>query len=158
MLIGFPLSTNERYVMNNYPPIQTSTPAFHGEVIDQLNEQISALNTEIADHKLSNIAANKRIDSFYSQIDNMIEGLMDMVTFGKIDRDPAEELASYFGRDLVRTVTVRLTVDIDAEVTIPAGYDLDDLHGDLEVEVSPLYSADIQIDSFETHGVQVEEM
>jgi sugar-specific transcriptional regulator TrmB len=134
------------------------TPDFSREVVDQLNEQIAALNAEIADEKLGNKTLVTRITNLQSYIDSMIERLMEFVESGEIDRDVAQELAEHFGRDLVRVVPVRLTVDIDAEVTVPVGYDLDDLHGDLDVEITPAYSADVQIDSFETHGIQVEEM
>jgi sugar-specific transcriptional regulator TrmB len=120
-------------------------------------ETIAALNTEIADEKLKFIAANNRIESFESRIDSMVERLMDMVTFDDIDQEVAEELASFFGRDLIRTVNVRVTAEIDVEVTIPVGYDIDDLHGDLEVEVINAYSSDVEVQNFETASVQVEE-
>jgi sugar-specific transcriptional regulator TrmB len=121
-------------------------------------ETIAALNTEIADEKLGNKTLVTRITNLQSYIDSMIERLMEFVEQDEIDNDVAQELASFFGRDLVRTVTVRVTADIDVEVTIPVGYDIDDLHGDLEVEISNTYSSDVEVQNFETQGIQVEEM
>jgi len=120
-------------------------------------ETISALNTEIADEQLANKTLVTRITNLQSYIDSMIERLMEFVEQDEIDNDVAQELASFFGRDLVRTVTVRVTADIDVEVTIPVGYDIDDLHGDLEVEISNTYSSDVEVQNFETQGIQVEE-
>jgi sugar-specific transcriptional regulator TrmB len=141
--------------MDTYARI--STPDFSTEVIDQLNEQISALNTEIADQKLGNKTLVTRITNLQSTIDSMIERLMELVESDEIDNDVAQDLASFFGRDLVRTVSVRITVDIDAEVTVPVGYDLDDLSGDIDIDVTPSYSSDVQIDVSDISSVEVEE-
>jgi len=98
------------------------------------------------------------ISSLQSQIDTLIEHLMHYVQIGDMEEDVAQDLADIFGRSLIRTVTVRVTADIDIEVNVPLGYDLDDLDGDLEVEVTSAYSADVEIVNSESSSIQVEEM
>jgi division protein CdvB (Snf7/Vps24/ESCRT-III family) len=124
---------------------------------ENFKDLVDTLRNDLADERLRLMSANTRIDNLDSAIDKMIERLMEHVEMGNVDSDVAEDLASFFGRDLVRTVNVRLTVEIDAEVTIPVGYDLDDLHGDIEVDVMALYSSDIQIDANGIANIEVEE-
>jgi division protein CdvB (Snf7/Vps24/ESCRT-III family) len=125
---------------------------------ENFKDLVDTLRNDLADERLRLMSANTRIDNLDSAIDKMIERLMEHVEMGNVDSDVAEDLASFFGRDLVRTVNVRLTVEIDAEVTIPVGYDLDDLHGDIEVDVTALYSSDIQIDAENIANIEVEEI
>ena len=125
----------------------TSTPA----MIEELQTTNESLRNSLT-------VERNRIANLESRIDSMIERLMHHVENNNIDSEVAEDLAEYFGRDLTRTVMVRVTADIDIEVTIPVGYDIDDLHGDLEVEITNSYSSDVEIQSYETAGIQVEEM
>jgi hypothetical protein len=125
----------------------TSTPA----MIEELQTTNESLRNALT-------AERSRIGSIEARIDSMIERLMQFVEDGDIENDYAEELASFFGRNLLRTVTVRVTADIDVEVTVPVGYDIDDLHGDLEVEITNTYSSDVEVQSYESAGIQVEEM
>jgi division protein CdvB (Snf7/Vps24/ESCRT-III family) len=125
---------------------------------ENFKDLVDTLRNQLADERLKLMSANTRIDNLDSAIDKMIERLVEHVEMGNVDSDVAEDLASFFGRDLVRTVNVRLTVEIDAEVTIPVGYDLDDLHGDIEVDVMALYSSDIQIDAESIANIEVEEI
>jgi len=125
---------------------------------ENFKDLVDTLRNDLADERLRLMSANTLINNLESAIDKMIERLMEHVEMGNVDSDVAEDLASFFGRDLVRTVNVRLTVEIDAEVTIPVGYDLDDLHGDIEVDVMALYSSDIQIDAENIANIEVEEI
>jgi hypothetical protein len=126
--------------------------------IKSFNDVVDDLRNQLANEKLRLMSANTRIDNLDAAIDKMIERLMEHVEMGNVDSDVAEDLASFFGRDLVRTVNVGLTVNIDAEVTIPVGYDLDDLHGDIEVDVMALYSSDIQIEANGITNIEVQEV
>jgi hypothetical protein len=125
---------------------------------ENFNDLVDNLRNQLANEKLRLMSANTRIDNLDAAIDKMIERLMEHVEMGNVDSDVAEDLASFFGRDLVRTVNVGLTVNIDAEVTIPVGYDLDDLHGDIEVDVMALYSSDIQIEANGIANIEVQEV
>jgi hypothetical protein len=125
---------------------------------EHFKDLVDTLRNQLADERLRLMSANTRIDNLDSAIDKMIERLMEHVEMGNVDSDVAEDLASFFGRDLVRTVNVGLTVNIDAEVTIPVGYDLNDLHGDIEVDVMALYSSDIQIEANGIANIEVEEI
>jgi hypothetical protein len=119
---------------------------------------VDTLRNQLADEKLRVMSANARIENLDSAIDKMAERLMDHVEQGNIDGDVADDLASYIGRDLVRSINVRLTVEIDAEVVVPVGYDLSDLAGDIEIDVVPLYCTDIQIDAENIASIEVEEI
>jgi hypothetical protein len=141
--------------------VNTSSPAMIQslmEEIEQLHEERDEKDTTIESLRGTINMERSRVTSMEARIDSMIERLMQFVEDGDIENDYAEELASFFGRNLIRTVTVRVTADIDVEVTVPVGYDIDDLHGDLEVEITNTYSSDVEVQSYETAGIQVEEM
>jgi hypothetical protein len=151
--------------------LTTTPPANYGELVDYWNKghehgvfptstpaMIEELQTTIESLRGTINMERSRIANFESRIDSMIERLMYHVENNNIDSEVAEDLAEYFGRDLTRTVMVRVTADIDIEVTVPVGYDIDDLHGDLEVEITNTYSSDVEVQSYETAGIQVEEM
>jgi hypothetical protein len=124
---------------------------------EHFKDLVDTLRNQLADEKLRLMSANARIDNLDSAIDKMIERLMEHVEMGNVDGDVAEDLASFFGRDLVRTVNVRITAEIDAQVTIPVGYDLSDLHEDIEVDIIASYSSDVQIESEGIANIEVEE-
>jgi hypothetical protein len=101
-------------------------------------------------------AERRRVTSLESRIDSLIEHLVHYAEIGNIESDVAEDLAGIFDRDLTRTVDVRMTIVLDAQVSVPVGYDLDDLHGDVDVEVNPIYAADVQIEGIEVSTIDVE--
>jgi len=126
-----------------------STPeSLRGE-IDKLNKTIDSLGSVLDSER-------RRINGLEENVDRLIEYLMNLVESGDIEDHIAEELADIFGRTLTRTVDVRMTIVLDAEVTVPVGYDLDDLHGDVDVEVNPIYAADVQIEGIEVSTIDVE--
>jgi hypothetical protein len=132
----------------------TSTPA----MIEELQAQDKENKTTIENLRSTINMERSRVTALETRITSMIERLMQFVEDGDIDNDCAEEIASFFGRDLSRTVSVRVTAEIDVEVTIPVGYDIDDLDGDLEVEITNTYSSDVEVQCYETAGIKVEEM
>jgi len=144
----------DTYGRINTPDLTTKPEASYGELVDFWNKG----NKTIED--LSSVLDSERvlIRSLESQIDALIEHLMHYVQIGHLEEDVAQDLADIFGRSLIRTATVRVTADIDIEVNVPLGYDLDDLDGDLEVEVTSAYSADVEIVNSESASIQVEEM
>lgn len=161
----------DTYATISAPDLTANPPASYGELIDYWNkghaneffptstpDMIEELQKQLSNERTRTDHQSNVIIKMQSQIDSMIERLMELVESDEIDNDVAQDLASFFGRDLVRTVTVRVTADIDVEVTIPVGYDIDDLHGDLEVEVTNAYSSDVEVQGYETVGIQTEEM
>jgi len=112
-------------------------------------QRIDSLSNALADERRRATAMEENVDSF-------IESLMNLVESGDIEDHIAEELADIFGRTLTRTVDVRMTIVLDAQVTVPVGYDLDDLHGDVDVEINPIYAADVQIEGIEVDSIEVE--
>ena len=137
----------------------TSTP----EMIEELQAQNERLQGERSGFEqridsLSNALADerRRATAMEQNVDSFIEALMRFAESGDIEDYVAEELADIFGRTLTRTVDVRMTIVLDAQVTVPVGYDLDDLHGDVDVEINPIYAADVQIDGIEVSTIDVE--
>ena len=123
----------------------TSTPAMIGEMQNKIDRLSENLDTE----RVLNRSMEANVDSF-------IEALMRFAESGDIEDYVAEELADIFGRTLTRTVDVRMTIVLDAQVSVPVGYDLDDLHGDVDVEINPIYAADVQIEGIEVSTIDVE--
>jgi predicted nucleotidyltransferase len=123
----------------------TSTPAMFGEMQNKIDRLSENLDTE----RVLNRSMEANVDSF-------IEALMRLTESGDIEDYVAEELADIFGRSLIRTVNVRMSIELDAQVTVPVGYNLDDLHGDVDVEINPIYAADVQIEGIEVSSIDVE--
>lgn len=134
------------------PDLTTKPEASYGELVDFWNKG----NKTIDD--LSSLLDSERslISSLQSSVDTFIELLMQFVESDDIEGHIAEELADIFGRSLTRTITARMNITLDAEVTVPVGYDLDDLHGYLDVEVNPIYTTDIEINGIEVSNIDVE--
>jgi len=141
------LPTSERYVMDTTAVIH-SPESLRGE-INKLNKTIEDLSSLLDSER-------SRVLSMESQIDALIEHLMHYVQIGDLEEDVAQDLAEIFGRDLVRVVSVHMNISLDAEVTVPVGYDLDDLHSYLDVEVNPIYTTDIEINGIEVSNIDVE--
>jgi hypothetical protein len=115
----------------------------------EMQNKIDRLSENLDTERVLNRSMEANVDSF-------IERLMNLVESGDIEDYVAEELADIFGRTLTRTVDVRMTIVLDAQVSVPVGYDLDDLHGDVDVEVNALYAADVQIEGIEVDRIDVE--
>lgn len=138
------LPTSERYVMDTTAHIATPHQIM-GEMQNKIDRLSESLDTQLIVNR-----------SMEQNVDSLIESLMRLTESGDIEDHIAEELADIFGRTLTRTVDVRMTIVLDAQVTVPVGYDLDDLHGDLDVEINALYAADVQIEGTEVDSIEVE--
>ena len=92
------------------------------------------------------------------QIDSFIEGLMQFVVDGEIEEGVAEELAGYFGRDLTRKVTIYIRAEGEAEVTLPAGYDVDDIEGNLGVvlDIAGIDAIEVEYEDMSITDVEVQ--
>jgi hypothetical protein len=128
------------------------------EILDYVPPTLEELQKNLEDHALRLLGAYNRLDNLEAAIDRMIERIMEHVEMGDLEHGVAEDLASYFGRDLVREVKIRFTIDIDTEIVIPVGYDLDDLVGDIQFDLTPLHHSDIQIDSEYVSNIEIEEL
>jgi len=128
------------------------------EILDYVPPNVEELQKNLEDHALRLLGAYNRLDNLEAAIDRMIERIMEHVEMGDLEHGVAEDLASYFGRDLVREVKIRFTIDIDTEIVIPVGYDLDDLVGDIQFDLTPLHHSDIQIDSEYVSNIEIEEL
>lgn len=92
------------------------------------------------------------------QIDCFIESLMQFVVDGEIEEPVADELAGYFNRDLTRKVTVYIRAEGEAEVTLPVGYDVDDIEGNLGVvlDIAGIDAIEVEYEDMSITGVEVQ--
>ena len=137
----------------------TSSPAMIQsltEEIEQLHEQRDENNLTIESFRNALDAERRRCNGLEYNVDKLIERIMELVESGDLEEYVAEELGSIVGRDLIRTVSVRVTADIDIEINVPVGYDLENLEGDLDVEITSIYSSDVEIVNSETSSLSVE--
>ena len=157
--------------MSNYPPIQTYTPADSSDVtissnsvfptstpamIEELQAQNERLQGERSGFEKTIESLRNALNGLEYNVDKLIERIMELVESGDLEEYVAEELGSIVGRDLIRTVTVSVTAEIDIEVNVPVGYDLETLEGDLDVEITSIYSSDVDIVNSETSSLSVE--
>ena len=157
--------------MSNYPPIQTSTPADSSDVtissnsvfptstpamIEELQAQNERLQGERSGFEKTIESLRNALNGLEYNVDKLIERIMELVESGDLEEYVAEELGSIVGRDLIRTVTVSVTAEIDIEVNVPVGYDLENLEGDLDVEITSIYLSDVDIVNSETSSLSVE--
>jgi len=130
----------------------TSTPA----MIEELQAQNERLQGERSGFEKTIESLRNALNGLEYNVDKLIERIMELVESGDLEEYVAEELGSIVGRDLIRTVTVSVTAEIDIEVNVPVGYDLENLEGDLDVEITSIYSSDVDIVNSETSSLSVE--
>lgn len=94
--------------------------------ITELQEELDRVRKSLHSYMDNKVFMERQIDSF-------IAGLMQFVTEGEIEECVGEELAGYFNRDLTRKVTIYIRAEGEAEVTLPVGFDIDDIEGSLGV-------------------------
>ena len=151
MGVGFLLPTNERYVMETFFP--TSTPA----TIEELQDKVAQLerSAEIREGLLSKSLENNR--QHEACVDNFMERLFSYLRDCEIDESIAEELANCFGRDLVRTVNVSITIHGEMEVNLPVGLTVDDLAEELDFGPNIHYATGIEVNYVDLSTVEIEE-
>ena len=146
------LPTNERYVMETFFP--TSTPAVAEELqtkVAELEQKNKYLSESIERHQYTNRMHEAQIDQFMTT-------LFAYLRDSEIDEGVAEELASCFGRDLVRTVNVSITIHGEMEVNLPAGLTIDDLAEELDFGPNVHYATGIEVNYVDLSTVEIEEV
>lgn len=92
------------------------------------------------------------------QIDGFMTELKRDVSRGDIDSDVAQSYADHFGRTISTRYRVVLSVEIALEVEVPAGYDISDLPGDIEISVDTSgYGSDVSIEDTDICSVDVDD-
>jgi len=125
-------------------------------MIEELQAQNERLQGERSGFEKTIESLRNALNGLEYNVDKLIERIMELVESGDLEEYVAEELGSIVGRDLIRTVTVSVTAEIDIEVNVPVGYDLETLEGDLDVEITSIYSSDVDIVNSETSSLSVE--
>ena len=94
---------------------------------------------------------------YEAQLDQFMKTLFNYLGNGDIDEDVAEELAGCFGRDLVRTVNVSITIHGEMEVNLPHGMSIDDLAEELDFGPNVHYATGIEVNYVDLSTVEIEE-
>ena len=146
----------------------TSTP----EVIEELQAQNERLQGERSGFESTIAERDQKIKYFTeviernqytnrmheAQIEQFMTTLFAYLRDGEIDEGVAEELASCFGRDLVRTVNVSITIHGEMEVNLPHGMDIDDLAEELDFGPNVHYATGIEVNYVDLSTVEIEEV
>ena len=128
-----------------------STPESLQAKIVELQEQVDHLAKSRSSLLDTKIYLERQIESF-------IEGLVQFVVDGEIEESVADELAGYFNRDLTRKVTVYIRAEGEAEVTLPVGYDVDDIEGNLGVvlDMAGIDAIEVEYEDMSITDVEVQ--
>jgi FtsZ-binding cell division protein ZapB len=133
---------------NNDPPVS----------LIQAIEEIKILKSEIVD--LTNKAAaatdnweyaRDRLQSRDRQVAELEDFLKD--NHSDMDESHVEEIAGIFGISMTVDYDVTINVSFSGTITVPMGYDMDDLENDIQASITNGYygNSDIEIDVSEDH-------
>ena len=132
----------------------TSTPAVAEELqtkVAELEQKNKYMSETIERHQYTNRMLEAQIDQF-------MQMLFAYLRDNEIDEAVAEELAGCFGRDLVRTVNVSITIHGEMEVNLPHGMDIDDLAEELDFGPNVHYATGIEVNYVDLSTVEIEEV
>ena len=132
----------------------TSTPAVAEELqtkIAELEQKNKYLSETVERHQHTN-------RMYEAQLDQFMNTLFSYLGNGDIDEDVAEELANCFGRDLIRTVNVSITIHGEMEVNLPHGMSIDDLAEELDFGPNVHYATGIEVNYVDLSTVEIEEV
>ncbi len=104
-------------------------------VLVSLNETIDNLRRQIELLEIDNVTLRSDRDRIYNEheqdLENVRNILIDALSTDQreyVDIDIlANSIADVFGISLMKTVRVAFTVDVEADVLVPAGFDIQDL-------------------------------
>lgn len=131
--------------------ISTSTAVAEMSIqIAELEQKNKYLSETIERHQHTNRMYEAQLDQFMNTLFNYLGN-------GDIDEDVAEELAGCFGRDLVRTVNVSITIHGEMEVNLPHGMSIDDLAEELDFGPNVHYATGIEVNYVDLSTVEIEE-
>ena len=132
----------------------TSTPA----TIEELQDKVAQLErtAETREGVVSRLMESTRYHE--ACVDNFMTMLFAYLHDGEIDEAVAEELAGCFGRDLVRTVNVSITIHGEMEVNLPHGMTIDDLAEELDFGPNVHYATGIEVNYVDLSTVEIEEV
>ena len=132
----------------------TSTPETIAELtikIGELEQKNNYLSETIQRHQHTNRKHEAEIDLFMTT-------LFAYLRDGGIEESVAEDFAACFGRDLVRTVNVSITIHGEMEVNLPAGLTIDDLAEELDFGPNVHYATGIEVNYVDLSTVEIEEV
>ena len=131
----------------------TSTPA----TIEELQDKVAQLERS-AETREGLLSKTMEINRYHeANIDTFMERLFAYIRDCEIDESIAEELAGCFGRDLVRTVNVSITIHGEMEVNLPVGLTIDDLAEELDFGPNVHYATGIEVNYVDLSTVEIEE-
>jgi len=143
------------------PDLTTKPNASYGELVEFWNKGNAKI--EELQNELDNVCKSRSsiVDTkiyLERQIDSFMEALMQFVVDGEIEESVGDELAGYFNRDLTRKVTVYIRAEGEAEVTLPVGYDVDDIEGNLGVvlDIAGIDAIEVEYEDMSITSVEVQ--
>lgn len=143
------------------PDLATRPQASYGELVDFWNNN----QNKVAELEEKNKSFTKSIEHYQytnrlneSNVEQFMTTLFAYLRDGEIDESVAEELAGCFGRDLVRTVNVSITIHGEMEVNLPHGMSIDDLAEELDFGPNVHYATGIEVNYVDLSTVEIEEV
>ena len=119
--------------------------------VAELQDKIIDLTNKAASATDNWEYARDRLQSRDRQVAELEEFLKN--NHSDMDESTVEEIAGIFGISLTVDYDVTITVTLSGTVTVPMGYDMDDLENDIQIRVEHGYygNADVDIDVSEDH-------
>ena len=148
----FPTSTPEviEELQAQNERLQGERSGFEG-TIAELEQKNKFLTESIERHQYTNRKHEAEIDLFMTTLFNYLND-------GGIEESVAEDFAACFGRDLVRTVNVSITIHGEMEINLPAGLTIDDLAEELDFGPNVHYATGIEVNYVDLSTVEIEEV
>lgn len=84
--------------------------------------------------------------TLYNRIDAASDTIKNAIISDDIDKDTLVKIASDLQVELTREVRVKIRITASGTATVPIGFDLDDIDGEINVEFSNAYGTDTELD------------
>lgn len=84
--------------------------------------------------------------TLYNRIDAASDTIKNAIIGNDIDKDTLVQIASDLQVELTREVRVKIKITASGTATVPIGFDLDDIDGEINVEFNNAYGTDTELD------------
>lgn len=105
--------------------------------LDLMQIQIDNLQKSLEQKTTDYEYVRERLRKRENQVEDLESFLKDNHSY--MDSDHVEEIAGFFGIALERDYDVEITVRFSGTVSVPMGYDIDDLENDISANIENAY-------------------